>query len=52
MQLDTITYGLRVLLIELHYNSKMLLFYEREWKKIKCFLTNVNGNTDYDMERS
>lgn len=51
MKIETITEGLRELLIENNYNSKTIQFYEREWSKIQRFLIEVYGETEYDMER-
>ena len=46
-----ITDGLKELLLENHYNSTTIHFYEREWKKIQTFLMNEYGDTEYEMER-
>lgn len=51
MKLEMITEGLKELLLENHYNSTTIHFYEREWKKIQIFLMNEYGNTEYEMER-
>ena len=46
-----ITEGLKQLLQENNYSSATIRFYEGEWNKIQCFLTEEYGNTEYDMER-
>lgn len=51
MKLEMITESLKELLLENHYNSTTLHFYEREWKKVHTFLMNKYGNTEYKMER-
>ena len=51
MKLERITDGLKELLLENHYNSTTIHFYEREWKKIQTFLMNEYGDTEYEMER-
>lgn len=51
MKLEMITEGLKELLLENHYNSTTIHFYEREWKKIQTFLMNEYGDTEYEMER-
>lgn len=51
MKLETITEGLKSLLLENHYNPATIKFYEREWNKIKSFLIEQYGDTEYDMER-
>lgn len=51
MKLEMITDGLKELLLENHYNSTTIHFYEREWKKIQTFLMNEYGDTEYEMER-
>lgn len=51
MNLEMITEGLKQLLQENNYNPVTIRFYEREWNKIQCFLTEEYGNTEYDMER-
>lgn len=51
MKLEKITESLKELLLENHYNSATILFYEREWNKIHSFLMNDYGDTEYEMER-
>lgn len=51
MKLEMITEGLKELLLENHYNSTTIHFYEREWKKIQTFLMNEYADTEYEMER-
>lgn len=51
MKLEMITEGLKELLLENHYNSTTIRFYEREWKKIQTFLMNEYADTEYEMER-
>ena len=51
MNLEMITEGLKQLLQENNYSSATIRFYESEWNKILCFLTEEYGNTEYDMER-
>lgn len=51
MNLEMITEGLKQLLQENNYTPATIRFYEREWNKIQCFLTEEYGNTEYDMER-
>ena len=51
MNLEMITEGLKQLLQENNYSSATIRFYEGEWNKIQCFLTEEYGNTEYDMER-
>ena len=51
MNLKMITEGLKQLLQENNYSSATIRFYEGEWNKIQCFLTEEYGNTEYDMER-
>ena len=36
---------------ENNYSSATIRFYEGEWNKIQCFLTEEYGNTEYAMER-
>ena len=52
MNLEMITEGLKQLLQENNYSSATIRFYEGEWNKIQCFLTEEYGNTEYDMEIS
>lgn len=51
MKLETITEGLRQLLLENHYNPATIHFYEREWDKIHSFLIVEYGDSEYNMER-
>ena len=51
MKLEMITEGLKQLLQENSYTPATIRFYEREWNKIQCFLTEEYVNTEYDMER-
>lgn len=51
MKIEMITEGLFALLRENNYNPMTIKFYEREWAKIKRFLTEEYGDTQYDMER-
>ena len=51
MNFEMITEGLKQLLQENNYSSATIRFYESEWNKIQCFLTEEYGNTEYDMER-
>lgn len=51
MKLEMITEGLKGLLLENHYNPITIKFYEREWNKIRSFLLEQYGDTEYDMER-
>ena len=51
MKLEVITDGLKELLLENHYNPATIHFYEREWKKIRTFLMDEYGDTEYQMER-
>lgn len=51
MNLEMITEGLKQLLQENNYSSATIRFYEGEWNKIQCFLTEEYGNTEYDMEQ-
>ena len=51
MNLEMITEGLKQLLQENNYTPATIHFYEREWDKIQCFLTEKYGSTEYDMER-
>ena len=51
MKLEMITESLKQLLIENHYNTRTIQFYEREWKKIQTFLIKEYGDTFFDMER-
>lgn len=51
MKLEMITEGLKELLLENHYNSTTIHFYEREWKKIQTFHMNEYADTEYEMER-
>ena len=51
MKLEMITEGLKELLLENHYNPATIHFYEREWKKIRTFLMDEYGDTEYEMER-
>lgn len=51
MNLEMVTEGLKQLLQENNYSSATIRFYEGEWNKIQCFLTEEYGNTEYDMER-
>ena len=48
MNLEMITEGLKQLLQENNYSSATIRFYEGEWNKIQCFLTEEYGNTEYD----
>lgn len=45
MNLEMITEGLKQLLQENNYSSATIRFYEGEWNKIQCFLTEEYGNT-------
>ena len=49
MNFEMITEGLKQLLQENNYSSATIRFYEGEWNKIQCFLTEEYGNTEYDM---
>lgn len=51
MNLEMITEGLKQLLQENNYTPATIRFYVREWNKIRCFLMEEYGNTEYDMER-
>ena len=51
MKLEMITDGLRQLLLENNYNPATIRFYEREWKKIRSFLLDAYGDTQFEMER-
>ena len=51
MKLEMITEGLKQLLQDNNYTPATIRFYEREWNKLQCFLTEEYGNTEYDMER-
>ena len=51
MNLEMITEGLKQLLQENNYTPATIHFYEREWNKIQCFLTEKYRSTEYDMER-
>ena len=51
MTLDEITEGLKQLLLDNHYSPATIKFYEREWNKIRQFIINEFGDTNYDMER-
>lgn len=50
MKLEMITEGLKTLLLENNYNPVTIHFYEREWNKIKSFLMDEYGDTEFDME--
>ena len=43
MNLEMITEGLKQLLQENNYSSATIRFYEGEWNKIQCFLTEEYG---------
>ena len=47
MNLEMITEGLKQLLQENNYSSATIRFYEGEWNKIQCFLTEEYGNWSY-----
>ena len=51
MKMEMITEGLRELLKDNNYNPATIKFYEREWSKIRSFLVEEHGETEYDMER-
>jgi len=51
MTIDEITEKLQVLLITNNYNESTIRFYQREWSKIRCFLTSEYGDVEFDMER-
>ncbi len=51
MKLEMITEGLKVLLLENHYNPVTIRFYEREWNKIKQFLMEEYQDTEFEMEK-
>ena len=51
MQLSEITDGLERLLEQNHYNPATIRFYRNEWRKIRLFLTERYGDTEFDMER-
>lgn len=46
-----ITEGLKGLLLENNYNPSTTKLYEREWDKIRCFLMQEYGDSEYQMER-
>lgn len=50
MKLEMITEGLKTLLLENNYNPVTIRFYEREWNKIRSFLMDEYGDTEFDME--
>ncbi len=51
MAIEMIAEGLRGLLLENNYNPSTIKFYEREWEKIRCFLMEEYGDSEYQMER-
>lgn len=51
MKLKEITDGLKKLLEENHYSPETIRVYEREWNRIRLFLINTYGNTEFDMEK-
>jgi site-specific recombinase XerD len=51
MKLEIITENLIKLLHENHYNHATIHFYKREWNKIRTFLLQEYGETDFEMER-
>lgn len=51
MKLETITEGLQRLLEENNYNPNTIKFYQREWSKIRAFLIEEYGDTEFSMEK-
>ena len=51
MKLELITDGLKSLLIENNYSPITIRFYEREWERLREFLLNEYGETEFEMER-
>ncbi len=51
MKLEVITKNLKELLLKNHYSPVTILFYEKEWTKIRTFLIDEYGETKYEMER-
>ena len=51
MKLELITEGLLQLLKENNYNPNTIVFYEREWKRLRSFLMREYGDSEFDMER-
>lgn len=51
MTIEMIAEGLRNLLLENNYNPSTIKFYEREWDKIRCFLMEEYGDSEYQIER-
>lgn len=51
MTIDEISNGLKQLLENNHYTLATIVFYEREWCKVKDFLAERYGDLEFDMER-
>ncbi len=50
MTINEITEGLKQLLEKNQYNPATIVFYEREWCRIKNFLTEEYGDLAFDIE--
>lgn len=51
MTIEEITKGLKNLLEDYNYSLGTIHFYEREWNKIRSFLSAEYGDTEFNMER-
>lgn len=51
MTIEEITKGLKNLLVDYNYSLGTIHFYEREWNKIRSFLSTEYGDTEFNMER-
>lgn len=51
MKLEMITEGLTKLLAANNYRTVTIMFYEREWERLRKYLLSEFGDTEYDIER-
>ena len=47
MKLETITEGLKQLLEQNNYSPQTIKMYQREWGKVKSFLIEEYGDTEF-----
>lgn len=51
MKLEMITEGLTKLLVENNYSIVTIIYYEREWERLRKYLFLEFGDTEYDIQR-
>ena len=49
MKLEMITEGLTKLLAANNYRTVTIMFYEREWERLRKYLLSEFGDTEYDI---